>query len=972
MNNQIILNEILSYLARLKAEVTISNLNSLNDINSHIEYLLIKILNKIFDCELENANDKLIKNNASVDLIDKNGKYSFQVTSTNSNEKLLETIKKFVDYGFYKKYNKIYIVLVGYDKKEYSRPTYKKISDIIQNRFVFEVKENIIDINNIFERIRLKNDFTFYKLIRDLLKEQFDKFDEEIDNKEVLSKILYDYQENVLIKYRRVNFFGLDVTSKPNEVELESLFVLPTFKRNKNVKSWNTSVYPDFSFILPDGQSIYQNLNKSIMLNDSIYKIENNKSSVFYTDVYKPSYSFLNEFSALQDEKILFGKFYKLVNRTVLLGKPGAGKSSFIKFIITKILKKDFSTFENIDDVSIIPFRLELYKYNLDRKDHGLSITTSITKYICSELLINELNEALLIKIIENLPCLICFDGMDEIFDVHERISVRDDIEVFSKKYPKIKILVTSRFESNSEVHFDESVFSTYEVNGFDKNQIDKYINNWYSVVEKEQVYLNTELITLKSELKKIDSELIENPLLLTLILIIYRNEKELPTSKFEIYKGCTTTIVETRDKKEKKIIYSSNIINKIGVFSSLAHWQFIEEDNNRSVSYDKVKLYIKNFLFNDFQDINKSETATNEFLEYAQLRSIYFENSFTHKTFLEYFTAHYIFSEYFINGGQETVGNIIKSNVLKSSWSIVIELLFCEIDKNVLNTKQIDSLINYVIEGNNIKAVIFFLKIIKYLGNVSPRCISNILRDAFSFCFSDKNYQIYSIECGLIFDALAEIIQLERFNSISNEVFLEFPKHPAGQDAFCLNIFFLENKILSKDFKNKLTRPDLGTLDKDSPYENILFNYFSIFKAKFGTEGDKEYFELLKKFVDNFSYKEACKNYSPLFHKSIFGENKVFNWIQYALFSHGDKNLLVRNYQELRKMGFEKSHFIRSIRNRMPKVVFKASDIEYLIKNTRDSTLRKILVEYKNIEFSSIRVNSSDTRIFNIPRYKR
>ena len=107
MNDPVLLTEIKSYLARLKTEVTISNSSNETDINIHAENLIRRILPFLFDCEVLNAGKSIKKNNESFDLFDTNGHYAFQITSTNVNKKILDSISNFIKYSWQEKYREL-------------------------------------------------------------------------------------------------------------------------------------------------------------------------------------------------------------------------------------------------------------------------------------------------------------------------------------------------------------------------------------------------------------------------------------------------------------------------------------------------------------------------------------------------------------------------------------------------------------------------------------------------------------------------------------------------------------------------------------------------------------------------------------------------------------------------------------------------------------------------------------------------
>ncbi len=380
-------------------------------------------------------------------------------------------------------------------------------------------------------------------------------------------------------------------------------------------------------------------ISESLFSNSAIYDTANLR----FFENYHSTVGFSNEKK--------FSELFSEAEHIVVIGKPGAGKSSFIKYSICKILENDLNVFRYKKIYNYLPIRIELHKYNTYKKKSQCGFLDYIPLLLKEEyqIFLSQENTS---SIIKNFNTLIFFDGLDEIFDIHERVSVRNDIEAFLGLYPKVRSIVTSRFESYEEVSMSKRLFVKHEILDFNENQVEEYVNKWYSVEESSTDIRDKEIKDCLIQLNLVDKELKNNPLLLSLILLLYRNDLGIPTSKLSIYEGCTNTIVETRDTKEKKLDIKLKVGNIISVFAALAYWQFDSEKRGEAVNFDGVKNFIKHYLIDkgEFSDDHIADLATSEFINFAKTRSIYYENKFTHKTFLEYFASYYIYSFYYGN----------------------------------------------------------------------------------------------------------------------------------------------------------------------------------------------------------------------------------------------------------------------------------------------------------------------------------
>ena len=82
-----------------------------HDLNLHAENAYIPILNSIFDLNLVNAN--LLKvNHPAVDLIDHSNGIAFQITSTATQDRIIDTLKKFIGKNLYEQYPTLYIYIL--------------------------------------------------------------------------------------------------------------------------------------------------------------------------------------------------------------------------------------------------------------------------------------------------------------------------------------------------------------------------------------------------------------------------------------------------------------------------------------------------------------------------------------------------------------------------------------------------------------------------------------------------------------------------------------------------------------------------------------------------------------------------------------------------------------------------------------------------------------------------------------------
>ncbi|ARF48317.1 SMEK domain-containing protein [Pantoea stewartii] len=134
----------LAYLSKcVEARASIN----LNDINIHSENFYKEFFNLIYGYELNNLNS-ITKNSTSIDLADENKKLCFQVTCTNTIDKIKNTVDKFINEKLHEKYDTLKVLILT-KKKDYNTKDYGK-----EGIYNFNIKEGVIDYRDVLRHIQ--------------------------------------------------------------------------------------------------------------------------------------------------------------------------------------------------------------------------------------------------------------------------------------------------------------------------------------------------------------------------------------------------------------------------------------------------------------------------------------------------------------------------------------------------------------------------------------------------------------------------------------------------------------------------------------------------------------------------------------------------------------------------------------------------------------------------------------------------
>jgi hypothetical protein len=117
----------------------------------------------------------------------------------------------------------------------------------------------------------------------------------------------------------------------------------------------------------------------------------------------------------------------------VVLGDPGSGKSSLLKFLVMRWVADDLSS----ADTRPLPIWIDLKEYAQDRRGLLEYSESGCTTYGLNSGTLHE-------RLLEGAAALY-LDGLDEIFDGRIRGLVVEEITAFASRYTQAPVIVTSR-----------------------------------------------------------------------------------------------------------------------------------------------------------------------------------------------------------------------------------------------------------------------------------------------------------------------------------------------------------------------------------------------------------------------------------------------------------------------------------------------------------------------------------------------
>ncbi|MCP4669558.1 MAG: NACHT domain-containing protein, partial [Deltaproteobacteria bacterium] len=376
--------------------------------------------------------------------------------------------------------------------------------------------------------------------------------------------------------------------------------------------------------------------------------------------------------------------------RTVILGNPGGGKSTF-----TQKLSHDLAVRYSkrlFGGRLVTPVLVILRDYGASKAKKECSILQFIESKSNSSYQLTPPKGAFEYLFL-NGRAVVIFDGLDELLDTSYRREISGDIEAFCNLYPSVPVLVTSREVGYEQAPLDVKRFETYRLATFDNEQVKEYVQKWFSLVPdlgKEEQRQKAESFMDESESV---SDLRDNPLLLALMCNIYRGETYIPRNRAEVYEKCALMLFDRWDKHRgirKQLPFEAHIRP---VLNYLAHWIYCDKKLQNGVTDKMLVGKTSEYLCKElFDDKYEARQAAGEFIEFCRGRAWVFTDTgttgdgeslfqFAHRTFLEYFTAEFLAKKYASPG---KLKRILFPRIAKREWDIVAQLAFQVINNNI------------------------------------------------------------------------------------------------------------------------------------------------------------------------------------------------------------------------------------------------------------------------------------------------
>lgn len=366
-------------------------------------------------------------------------------------------------------------------------------------------------------------------------------------------------------------------------------------------------------------------------------------------------------------------------NRAYILGKPGAGKSTFLKYIaLQACLGKIQKTPIFVSLKEWADGELELQQFLVKQFDIcGFPDAQTFIKHL-----------------LETGNALVLFDGLDEVNqEGAKRTRMIRTLTDFAKIYNKTQIFLTCRVAA---VDYSFDHFTYFEIADFNQAQMRLFAKKWY---QGNQIKLGRFL----NEFEKPENiglrELAQTPLLLVLICLAFDETLSFPARRVDLYREAFEALLKkwdaSRDIRRDEIYRKLSPIRREQMLARLAADSFERGEYfiHREILVSQITNYLRQLPTVNLEDDIDGEAVLKaiESQHGILVERAYLIYSFSHLTFQEYLTARNIVE----NSADGTVERLIHTHSTDNRWRevflITASLLdnadtFFEIFLDVLN----------------------------------------------------------------------------------------------------------------------------------------------------------------------------------------------------------------------------------------------------------------------------------------------
>lgn len=368
--------------------------------------------------------------------------------------------------------------------------------------------------------------------------------------------------------------------------------------------------------------------------------------------------------------------------KVMILGKPGAGKTTFLKHVANQCITAQYCP-------ECIPVFISL-RYGFDSYGEESSSSPSasyLLKHLVGLCQGIGCSEPQLHVLLQQGRFLLLLDGLDEV-STDSQHEVLTEIQSFTQTYPNNPCILTNRLTSRSAYL---PGFFDVEVDDFSRSQIQTFVKQWFAgnLPDGEMAHSKTKqfLEALDTDENQPLKELVATPILLSLLCSVFLTRSDFPRQRAKLYQAGVDILLQRWDQargiQRDRVYQDLSVGEKLKLLGKIAATTFEKGQYffEKSELLDIIADYLQEL------DASKQDLDLEELYQQSEviLQAIQLQHgliverakevySFSHLTFQEYLTARKVLYQVTPESLTQTIQNLA-ARTLDSSWHEVLRL---------------------------------------------------------------------------------------------------------------------------------------------------------------------------------------------------------------------------------------------------------------------------------------------------------
>jgi hypothetical protein len=275
---------------------------------------------------------------------------------------------------------------------------------------------------------------------------------------------------------------------------------------------------------------------------------------------------------------------------------------------------------------------------------------------------------------------------------------VVNDIHRFSNDHKNVRIVLTSRVVGYQPHRLRNAEFRHFMLQDLDKDQIATFLTRWHEITfdKPAEAEPKRERLAKAIENSKSIAQLAGNPLLLTMMAILNRNQ-ELPRDRVDLYQQCSRLLLHQWDVERTLgefpgLSAEIGLREKTDILRTVAYaMQTRLSDKSRAnfISDTTLTSLIEDYLHTELR-FEQPRAVARALVEQLRARNFILcdlgadSYAFVHRTFLEYFCAADIVHQFNVAKTLDIDGLIalFDAHCRDDDWREVLRLICGQIDE--------------------------------------------------------------------------------------------------------------------------------------------------------------------------------------------------------------------------------------------------------------------------------------------------